>query len=125
MARVFDHTSAVCLSAKVNHEIPRTKSSAVPEGNVPFPHVDYGSGEPTMMAVVYRLLKQGFNKLNKHLDKLTVKIRATNQHLSGLQLQAQQPRLAAEADVKPGTKTRERTEGVAVDDENYGDISSA
>ena len=40
----------------------------------------------------------------------------TNQRLAGLQHQAQQPRLATEADVKTGTNTRKRTKRAAADD---------
>ena len=47
------------------------------------------------------------------------------QRLAGLQHQAQQPCLAADADVKPDTKTLERTECIKVDEDKYGGILSA
>ena len=44
---------------------------------------------------------------------------------SRLQHQAQQPRLATEADVKTEKRTRKRTEGAAADEEKHEDTSSA
>ena len=46
-----------------------------------------------------------------------------NQHPAGLQLQAQQSRLAVKADVFQDKKTRGGKEGIAID-ERYGGISS-
>ena len=100
------------------------KSKAVPKGNGPFPQDESGSGEPTMEDI-YRPLKEGFDKMGKHLEKLTGTMNRTKQFLARLQLQVQQPRLAAEADVKPDVRTRERMEGTAADDEKNEDISSA
>ena len=59
------------------------------------------------------------------LGKLNGMMKRTNQRLKGLQHQAQQPRLATEADVKTGTKTRKRTEDAVADGEKDGYISSA
>ena len=52
-------------------------------------------------------------------------MRVTNQRVAKLQHQVQQPRLATEADVRPDTKTLEHTKSAEVDEEKYGDISSA
>ena len=74
------------------------------------------------MAELYRVLKEElFDRTDAHLGKLTGMMKRTTQRRAGLQHQAQQPRLATEADVRPDTKTRERMEGVAADDEKYGD----
>ena len=88
----------MCLDVGVNPKIPRTKSKAVPEGNGPFPHDEYGSCEPTT-ADIYPLLKERFDKTDKHLKKLTGEMKRTNQRLAGLQHQAQQPRLTAKSDI--------------------------
>ena len=66
-----------------------------------------------------------FDRHDKKLEDLTGMMRATNQRLADLQHQAQQPRLATEADVDPDTKTRNRTEGAAVDQAKHGNSSSA
>ena len=63
--------------------------------------------------------------MDKHLDKLTREMRATNQRLAGLQHQAQQPHLVTQADVETGKKTNKRTEGAAADVDKYGDTSCA
>ena len=47
------------------------------------------------------------------------------QRLARMRHQAQQPCLAAEANVKPDTKTRTHMEGVATDYVKYGDILPA
>ena len=78
------------------------------------------------MADLYRILEENFDRMlarmrsrfdrqNKKLDELTGMVRATNQYLADLQLQAQQPRLATETGVEPDTKTRKRMEGAAAD----------
>ena len=58
------------------------------------------------------------------MEKLTGVIERNNQCLAGMQHQAQQLRLVAEADIKQDTKTRKRMEGAAADAENNGNISS-
>ena len=63
--------------------------------------------------------------MNSHFEELTGKMRTKDQCLAELQLQAQQPRLAAKEDEEQDIKTHERTEGAAVDDKKCGDISSA
>ena len=53
-------------------------------------------------------------------------LRRINQHLTSLEQEDRQPRLAKEADVKAGKKTRERTEGVATAVQaKHGDTRSA
>ena len=119
--------------------MPRKKSKAVPEGNGPVPqHDEIGCGEPTM-AGLYRMIQNNLDRMDKNFDrmssyldrqhkqlvKLTEKLGATNQHLAGLQHKARQPRVATEADVKPDTKTRKRTENPAVDRVLNRDNSSA
>ena len=84
------------------------------------------------MEEIYRVFSE---ELDKHFDRKTchftqrfeesLEKNKNDHHLAGLQHQAQQPRLATEADVKPNTKTRERTEGGEADGENYGDNLSA
>ena len=57
--------------------------------------------------------------MDKNLDRtleLTGRLRATNHRLAGLEHAARQPRLAAEADVEPNTKTCKRTEGASAAD---------
>ena len=49
------------------------------------------------------------------MKELTGRMRATNQRLADLQHEAQQPRLATEADVEPETKNLKRTEDAAAD----------
>ena len=82
------------------------------------------------MADLYRMLKKNFDRMDKNLDRiwshfdqqnktsveLTDEMRATNERLAGLEHEARQPRLATEADVEPGTKTRKRTEGASAAD---------
>ena len=52
-------------------------------------------------------------------------MKRTNQRLPGLEQEAWQPRLATEADVPTGTKTRKRMEDVAADQAKHGDSCSA
>ena len=110
MARLFYHTSD--LDVEVNLNISRNRNKAVPAVNGPVPHHDdFGSGEPTMMADLYRMMGENFDShliriksrldlQHKKLVKLTQNMRATNQRLADLQHGAQQPRFAMEADVK-------------------------
>ena len=114
----------MCLDVEVNPKMPRTKSKAVSEGNGPFLRNKAGFGELTGKET-YRALKEGFDRADKHLEKFTGRIQMTIQRLTGLQHQAQQPRLAIETDVKPDMKSRERMKGAVADDEKYGDILSA
>ena len=69
-------------------------------------------------------LDKCFNTKTSHFDERFEDMEEENkntQRAAGLQRQAQQPRLAVKADVKPYTKTRERMEGAARYDKNYGD----
>ena len=52
-----------------------------------------------------------FDQQNKILDQIMKMTRGTSQRAASLQHDAQQPRLAMEADGPANTKTRERTEG--------------
>ena len=70
MARVLDQTSQVCLDVEVNPNMSRAKSKVVSYGNDPFPHDKYGSGELTMAKII-RLLKEGFEAMNKNFDRKT------------------------------------------------------
>ena len=123
MARVFNHTSRVCLDFKLSPKIPRTRSKTVSEGNDIVPHDKSGFSEATMDET-YRVLRKTFNRIDRHLEELTGNMSKISQHLAGLQLQAQQPRLAALGKVKHGMKTRAHKEDAATY-EKFGDISSA
>ena len=117
--------------------MPRTKRKAVPESKSSVPHDNYGSSELTMVKL-YRVLIDGFDRMDKHFDKTTILFdryeknfedmeeeNKNNQHLAGLQHQAQQPRLSAEADVHSDTKIRKRMEDAATVEDKYGDTLSA
>ena len=100
--------------------MPRNWNKAVPEGNGPIPHQDeFGSHEPTM-ADFYRMIKEPYDESDMKLDKLAEKMRESKQRLAGLKQEAQQPRLAMEADVKSDTKTRKRMEDAAADQIKHG-----
>ena len=87
---------------------------------------EFGSGQPTLVDV-YRMFKgrfdqsdrywysmrSHFDQLEKKLDGMMEMTRGTSQRLANLKHAARQPRLAKEADGQAGTKTCERTEGVA------------
>ena len=71
--------------------MPRNRSKAVPEGNDPCPHHnEFGSGEPTMMVEVHRMLEELFYRSDKQLDELIGKIEACaiNHRLTDLQHKA-------------------------------------
>ena len=69
--RLFNHTtSGVRLDVEVIPKMPRIRSNAVREGNNgPVPYYDYGSGEPAM-AELFRVLKKGFDRMDKHFDRM-------------------------------------------------------
>ena len=96
----------------------RKASKAVPEGNGLVPQKgELGSGQLTL-GDVYRLCVERFDRMddrwNKKLDEITDKMRKMDQHVTSLEHEARQPRLAMEADGPADTtKTRERTEGAA------------
>ena len=56
--------------------------------------------------------EQREKKLDKFMDDIT---RLLDQHVTSLEHDARQPRLAFEADGPANTKTRERTEGVVTE----------
>ena len=124
------------LDVEGSSNISRNRSNTVPEGNGPVPHHDeFGSGKLTMMADLYRMMeetfdrqpnqtKSNFDRQDKTLGEFTKKMRVINQCLADLQHQAQYPRLATEADIEPEMKTCKRTEGAAADRVNNGNNSS-
>ena len=69
------------------------------------------------------MLKELFDKLDRKLDELTVRMRATKQCFTGPEQEARQPRLAMEAGVPSDTKTRKRMENVAAERVISGDNS--
>ena len=84
----------------------------------------------TIMLKNFEEVNMQFEKLNKllvrrgnKLDDMVKETRNTNQRRAGLQHQAQQPRLAMNADVLENKKTRESTEDFAQDG-RLGDTSS-
>ena len=121
--------------------MPRKESEAVPEGNGSVPQQeDFGSGQPMLLADVYRMFKEQFDQSDRYwdsmkshfdqqkkkLDELMEMTRGTSQRLAGLEHDVRQPRLTMEADVQADTKTRERTEGTATAVEAmHGDSCSA
>ena len=111
--------------------MPRKKSEVVPEDNGPVPQQEeFGSGEPTLTNV-YQLFEEKFDKQqkkrdsvfdvmdscldrwNRKLDEISDETRVMDQHVTSLEHDARQPRLAMEADGSANTKTRARTEGAA------------
>ena len=114
----------MCLDVDVNPNMPRAKSKAVPEDNGHFPHDDCRSAGGLMMEKIYRTfvdeLGKCFDRKTGHFDQRFKDREEENknaQYLAGLQHQAQQPRLVAEADANQDTKTRQRAEGAAADGE--------
>ena len=108
---MFDHTSSVPWVA-VSPKRSWTRTKVISEGDgFVFPHDKFESGEP-MVVGRFRILKEGFDrmdsqfdKMDRRLDKIYFRFEAikqdmskTNQCLRGLQLQVQQPRLAAKKD---------------------------
>ena len=93
--------------------MPRNESEAVPVGNDAVPQQEkIGSGQP-MLAEVYRMVKELFDKSDWRFEKPTEELRSLDQRLTSLEQDARQLRLAMEADGPADTKTRERTEGAA------------
>ena len=74
-------------------------------------------------------IDKSFDELGKNLEKmseLTDKLlRATDRRLASLEHDARQPHLATEADVKPNTTTRKRTEDATANQAKHGDSCSA
>ena len=100
--------------------MPRMENKAVPEGNGPVHQQDgFVSGQPTLVDP-FRKLEEIWNR---RIDVIT---RLLEHHLTSLEQDARQPRLAMEADGPAGTKTRERTEGAATAVQAmHGDSGSA
>ena len=104
--------------------MPRKDCEAVTEGNCPIPQQEkFGSGEP-MLADIYRLCEEKFDRQlkrmdsffdrwDKKLDDISDEMKKMDQHVTRLEHGARQPRLVMEADGQADTKTRERTEGTA------------
>ena len=124
------------LGAEVYPKMPRKQEKVVSEDNGSAPQHDEFGPDPPTLADIYRLFEDVFNRRlktteshfdqqDKALDDLTEKMRETRQRLAGLEQQTRQPRLATEADVKPDTKTRKRTEDTAADRVIIRDSSSA
>ena len=64
MVRVYKHTSAVGLGAEVNPKMLRPKVLSAGKGHVAY----LNESGPTMMEL-YRVLKQGFDKMNRRVDR--------------------------------------------------------
>ena len=55
--------------------MPRKDSEVVPEGNSPVhQREEFGSGQPTLEDV-YRVLEEGFRKMNSYLDQMNRKLK--------------------------------------------------
>ena len=120
----------------------RKESKAVPECNGPVPRKEeLGPGQLTL-GDVYRLCVERFDRqmeiienrfdrqlkrMDSYFDRLDDEMREIDQHVTRLEQEARQPRLAMEADGPADTtKTRERTEGAATAVQAMrGDCSSA
>ena len=102
------------------------ESEAVPRGNSPLPQKEeFGSGQPTLEQVyrmLYEVIDSRFDKQQKRMnscfdrwdrkmDEISDEMRVIDQHVTSLEQDARQSRLAMEADGQANTKTRERTEG--------------
>ena len=107
----------------------RKAGEAVPEGNGPVPQKEEPRSGQLTLGGVYRLCVERFDRLlktldslfgrmddrlNKKFDEISAEMKKMDQHVTRLEHEAWQPRLAVEAD-RPAdsTKTRERTEGAA------------
>ena len=100
------------------------ESKAVPEGNGPAPRKKPWVW-PTHVGDVHRLCEERFDRQlkiidsyfdrwDKKLDEISDEMRKMGEHVTRLEHEARQPRLAMEADGPTDTtKTRERTEGAA------------
>ena len=83
------------------------------------------------MKELFRIVAEGMDKIfdrwTSHFghERLEGKEENNNQHLTNLQYQAQQPRVATEVDVETETKTRKRRECAAPGRVKHGDTSSA
>ena len=90
-----------------------------------FPMMKLGLANPQWWIYISIIKRNIRSKTYSHLKRPTRMTSRTNQRLAGRQHEAQQPRVAATADVKQDTETLERMEGAEADDEKNEDISSA
>ena len=101
--------------------MPRKESETVAQGNGPVPHQEeFGSGQPPLVGV--------HRKIEELLDRrwMAEERRLKDQRVASLEQDAQQPRLAMEADGQANTKIRECTEGaVTVVQAMHGNSFSA
>ena len=107
--------------------MPRKQGKASPEGNGPVPQKDGFGSDQHVLADLYRMMEELFDKSDWKLDKLTEEMRGTRSCLASLkQEDVRQPRLAMEEDFSTDTKTRKRTEDATADQEvKHGDSCSA
>ena len=86
----------------------RKESEVIPKGNdLVHQQDEFGSGQPTLVDL--------FCKIGEIWDRRIDEImRLLGQHLTSLESDSRQPRLAMVADGHADTKTRERTEGAAI-----------
>ena len=96
------------FDVEVYPEMPRKKSKAVLEVNGPLSQDAYVMLGGNILEDLRRIMSEA---LDRAFDEPTENMRRANQRLVGLEQEAQQPCLAMEADVKPDTKNRKRTEG--------------
>ena len=68
-------------------------------------------------------MKRSFDQQDGKLNELTKEMRVIDQHLADLEHDAQQARLAMEADIKSNMKTHKRTENASADPVMGGDSS--
>ena len=68
------------------------------------------------MVEYVQVLYKGFEEMGSHSEEQHGETSKTYQRLAALQLQAQQPRLAAKADVKQDMKNRAREEDANPDE---------
>ena len=99
--------------------MPRKKSKAVHEGNDPLLQDTCGSLGWITLEEIRRIMSEALEKSFDNFYRLNTEnlkeMRATRQRSASLEQDARQPRLTTEADVKPGTKTRKRTENAAAE----------
>ena len=85
----------------------RKENEVVPEANGPVHQQEgFGSGQSALVDPCQKVEEI----LDRRIDMIT---RILEQHLTGLEQDARQPRLVMEAERHANTKTRERTEGIA------------
>ena len=98
------------LDVEVYPKMLGKKSKAVPEGNGLIPQDAY----VMFGGIKLKELRPIMSKtLDKAFDKSTEMMKRANKRLAGPEQEAQQSRLATEADVTSEKKTRERPEGAA------------